>query len=67
MLGPDTLTEPVMEAFAIPYIVLFGLVVWWAHAWGRSVFWAVIGGLLLSPLVWGAVLLILGRDEDARG
>ncbi|MGM0586048.1 MAG: hypothetical protein ACQEUZ_15485 [Pseudomonadota bacterium] len=65
MFGPETLTERTMEFIAIPYIVVFGLVVWWAWAWGRSVFWAIIGSLLLSPIIWAIVLLILGRDDDA--
>lgn len=65
MFGPESLTEPTMEFLAIPYIVAFALVVWWASAWGRSVFWAIIGSLLLSPLIWAIVLLILGRDKGA--
>jgi hypothetical protein len=63
MFGPEGLTEPVMEIIAIPWIVAVGLVVWWASVWGRSVFWAIIGSLLLSPLIWAIVLLILGRKE----
>lgn len=64
MLGPETLTEPTMEFLAIPWIVAVGLVVWWASVWGRSVFWAIIGSLILSPLIWAIVLLILGRKEE---
>ncbi|MGR3779777.1 MAG: hypothetical protein ACU0DT_00750 [Albimonas sp.] len=56
-----------MELFAIPWIVAFGLVVWWASVWGRSVFWAVVGSLFLTPLVWGIVLLIMGPDREAMG
>ncbi|WP_339948309.1 hypothetical protein [uncultured Albimonas sp.] len=56
-----------MELFAIPWIVAFGLVVWWASVWGRSVFWAVVGALFLTPLVWGVVLLILGPDRETIG
>lgn len=66
MSGPDALMEPTLEFLAIPWIVLVGLVVWWASVWGRSVFWAIVGSLLLSPLIWGIILLILGRDDDVE-
>ena len=39
-------------------------VAWWAGVWGRSVAWAVIGSVLLSPAIWALVLLILGRHPD---
>lgn len=55
-----------MEIFALPWIIAYGLVIWWASTWNRSVLWAVIGGFFLSPLVWGIVLLILGPDRTAE-
>lgn len=46
------------------WLVLWIFVIWWAAQWGRSVFWAVVGGLILSPILWALVLLVLGRRED---
>ena len=52
----------------LPLLVFLGAVVfvaWWARVWGRSVLWAIVGSLLLSPLIWALVLLILGRNPEA--
>ncbi|MFO7853938.1 MAG: HIRAN domain-containing protein [Paracoccaceae bacterium] len=53
-----------MEIFLL-WILMTLLVVWWATSWERSVGWALVGSLLLSPLIWAVVLLILGRGEAA--
>ena len=45
------------------WLLAWAFVIWWAGAWGRSVGWAIVGGLLLSPPVWAAVLLVLGRKR----
>ncbi len=47
------------------WLVFVGVVAWWASAWGRSVGWAVVGSLVLSPLIWAVVLLVLGRNTEA--
>ena len=54
-----------MELLGLSWIVAVVLVGWWASVWGRSVLWAIVGSIFLSPLVWAAVLLILGRHPDA--
>lgn len=52
-----------MELF-FGWIVFTAVVVWWARTWGRSVVWAIVGALVLSPLIWAIVLLVLGRHPD---
>lgn len=54
-----------MEVIVIPWLVALVLVVWWAGVWGRSRIWALIGSVLLSPIIWAVVLLILGRNPGA--
>lgn len=54
-----------MEVFLL-WLIFIVLVAWWAGAWGRSVGWAVVGGVLLSPLIWAVVLLVLGRKPQAE-
>lgn len=49
-----------MELFVF-WLIATGLIMWWASTSGRSVGWALVGSILLSPLIWGLVLLVLGR------
>ena len=53
-----------MEIAAL-WVVFVAIVAWWANAWGRSVGWAIVGSLILSPLIWAVVLLVLGRNTEA--
>lgn len=55
-----TKREADLAIFAL-FVAFWVLVAWWAAVWGRSVWLALIFGLLLSPLIWAIVLLILGR------
>lgn len=66
-----TQANMVFLLFFLPLVlwaVALCFVVWWAEAWGRSFMWALVGGVILTPPFWGAVLLVLGRklDEEAR-
>ena len=52
--------------FALTWLVFAGLVAWWAAVWGRSWPLFLLLAFLLSPLIAGIVLLILGRKGEAQ-
>jgi xanthine/uracil permease len=46
------------------WFVTVSFMIWWAERWGRSMIWAMLGAIFLTPLVWAIVLLVMGRAED---
>lgn len=54
-----------MTEFAIIYVFLVGLITWWAAILNRHpILWAGIA-LILSPLIAGIALLVLGEEDEA--
>jgi hypothetical protein len=54
-----------MSEFAIIYVFLVGLITWWAVTLNRHpILWAGIA-LILSPLIAGIALLVLGEEDEA--
>jgi|TARA_R110000782_G_scaffold9574_4_gene30739 hypothetical protein len=47
-------------------IIFSGLVGYWANNWGRNGWLWFFIALLISPVITAVVLLIMGRDGDAK-